>query len=397
MSSISRHYIDDDVRDLTKQQLINLVSSEPSLVPKHFNRSKINKTQLKDLLLAPGSPFRTTASAPTAGSGGSAEPPALPSHPAIQPSGTFNLDPSLSSQPVPSTVGTPTRQIDLRLYIQDDRFQQGIQHRTSKTVNVEGAFEETEDGVKSVRLNTHDIIRQLQSGYGAISGTGMTKIGFRDPEMPDYTEFFIKSEPFELSDIPTNPATVAISAEPNKYHLELRIDFDRHNTKSGNDPTNEILESPSTSSNQISTAQPENKEEERLELIEWLRGQARKQYGYENFIKAKHHTQQNQNVAQSWKFAASFSETYYKQTHPFPLTNNKIKTGDLYEALGVKETWLSQAREATRILRVFGEDGTHPAEDVITEVSRDRDPPLGSVRLFNFLKAWDRDHAGRSW
>lgn len=63
---------------------------------------------------------------------------------------------------------------DLRLYIQDDRFQQGIQHRTSKTVNVEGSFEETEDGVKYVRLNTHDIIRQLQSGYGAISGTGLS-------------------------------------------------------------------------------------------------------------------------------------------------------------------------------------------------------------------------------
>jgi hypothetical protein len=55
--------------------------------------------------------------------------------------------------------------------------------------------------------------------------SGMTKIGFQDPEMPDYTEFFIKSEPFELSDIPTNPATVVISAETNKYHLELRIDF----------------------------------------------------------------------------------------------------------------------------------------------------------------------------
>ena len=73
--------------------------------------------------------------------------------------------------------------------------------------------------------------------------------------------------------------------------------------------------------------------------------------------------------------------------------NKRIKKGDIYTALGIKETSLGDAEEATRILRIFGEGGTHPADEVVSKVSLTTDPPKGSVQLLKFLKAYDMAHS----
>lgn len=71
----------------------------------------------------------------------------------------------------------------------------------------------------------------------------------------------------------------------------------------------------------------------------------------------------------------------------------KIKKSDIYTALGIKETSLGDAEEATRILRIFDEGGSHPAQDVINETHKSTNPPQGSVRLLRFLKAYDSEHS----
>ena len=62
-------------------------------------------------------------------------------------------------------------------------------------------------------------------------------------------------------------------------------------------------------------------------------------------------------------------------------------------ALGIKETSLGDAEEATRILHIFGEGGSHPADEVVSRVSLTTDPPQGSVKLLKFLKAYDTLHS----
>ncbi len=62
-------------------------------------------------------------------------------------------------------------------------------------------------------------------------------------------------------------------------------------------------------------------------------------------------------------------------------------------ALGIKETCLSDAEEATRILRIFGEGGSHPADEVLNKASLTTDPPQVSVKFLKFLKAHDRAHS----
>ena len=62
-------------------------------------------------------------------------------------------------------------------------------------------------------------------------------------------------------------------------------------------------------------------------------------------------------------------------------------------ALGIKETSLGDAEDATRILRIFGAGGSDPAGEVVNKALLTTDPPQGSVKFLKFLKAYDRAHS----
>lgn len=57
---VSERIIDNLSRGLTKKQLIAIIDSQPHHIPNPFNRSKIMKAALVELLLSPTSPFRTS-------------------------------------------------------------------------------------------------------------------------------------------------------------------------------------------------------------------------------------------------------------------------------------------------------------------------------------------------
>lgn len=59
-------------------------------------------------------------------------------------------------------------------------------------------------------------------------------------------------------------------------------------------------------------------------------------------------------------------------------------------ALGVSETWLNGAEEFGRLVDIYGPNGSHPAEDVITELNAKHH--LGSGKLLTFLQVWHKDH-----
>ncbi|KAF9499936.1 hypothetical protein BDN71DRAFT_1427574 [Pleurotus eryngii] len=90
---------------------------------------------------------------------------------------------------------------------------------------------------------------------------------------------------------------------------------------------------------------------------------------FQNFTKKRNHRLDNPDIVLHWAFAAKVTEDYHLKISGAPGSSTIcIFLPVIQEALGVGETTLAQAIEATKILQIFGEHGTHPAAAVIVEV-----------------------------
>lgn len=61
-------------------------------------------------------------------------------------------------------------------------------------------------------------------------------------------------------------------------------------------------------------------------------------------------------------------------------------------ALDMGETWLRQAEEGNQLVQLYGEGGACEAQEVMDEITEQCKPPLGSGKLFNFLRNWEASH-----
>lgn len=59
-------------------------------------------------------------------------------------------------------------------------------------------------------------------------------------------------------------------------------------------------------------------------------------------------------------------------------------------ALGIATTALAEAEKMTAIINVYGEDGSHPAQEVISKLQENE--LVGSGVLASFLSQWEKDH-----
>jgi len=71
---------------------------------------------------------------------------------------------------------------------------------------------------------------------------------------------------------------------------------------------------------------------------------------------------------------------------------NLIKKSMIYAALGVHETWLSDALSGDRLVGIYGPGGPHENAVVVSELEATRDPPRGQVTLLKFLQNWEVGH-----
>ena len=55
-------------------------------------------------------------------------------------------------------------------------------------------------------------------------------------------------------------------------------------------------------------------------------------------------------------------------------------------------TTFAEAENAVRILKRYGENGTHPAQTVIDRIQLMEDKPRGAKALYPFLVQWDNEH-----
>lgn len=125
-------------------------------------------------------------------------------------------------------------------------------------------------------------------------------------------------------------------------------------------------------------------------------------------MKSKNRIAQNPEIVSIWKFVEDFYKVYYHAKsgmavciyllldHLWPksynLKDSRVTQKDIQAALGVHETWLNEAMAAARWVNLYGPDGPFRAQEVITELSVTRVPPLGRVKLTEFLEKWEETH-----
>jgi hypothetical protein len=133
------------------------------------------------------------------------------------------------------------------------------------------------------------------------------------------------------------------------------------------------------------------RQDAQIRNVEYLKAELEKIPGHVEFRNSLHHSQPNPGAVRSWMFAVNFTEAYNNAV----LIDGryvKIKKCEIKLALTVGDAWLCDAERAVRILRKYGEGGTHPSEDVIKKV-RCTDEK-GSTKLLMWLRNWDEGHTG---
>ncbi|KAG2147538.1 hypothetical protein DEU56DRAFT_784484, partial [Suillus clintonianus] len=108
----------------------------------------------------------------------------------------------------------------------------------------------------------------------------------------------------------------------------------------------------------------------------WLADRVQEEPGYAAFKSGQHHVQSNAAVVASWQFAVRFCERYSQKPCPGEPSDRRsqsivrgprIKKKEVQDALGVGSTWMTEAQQAVRILRQYGEGGTSPRQAVIAK------------------------------
>ncbi|KAF5312045.1 hypothetical protein D9619_002514 [Psilocybe cf. subviscida] len=403
----------------TKVDLVQEIMNTPSLLPSPFNPSKLKKADLEKILSAgrstdnnTGNIFpKVTVNTPVAEpeTDGSlhapnethAHPSPITHSPVLSPC-AHTYSPAVSPTPVElgSEVTSNTIQaagsattshhadtgamdgsgmaaykrsmdFDLKLYIQDLRITHGIHKNRVQHISVKANQLDDNPGQKVARIQTCDILREIQNSYTPITGNETVQIGVADPYNANFTEVFAQAAPDDLVTAPHNPCSFVICYDDNRMpSLSLRIDF-----TAATNPLPHNLQS-DLNAHEL--------------LIDWLKTKASERPGYEKFVQRRHTTMQNHAVVEMWAFAAQFSSAFFRQRHRFD-TRSTILKKDIYAALGVRETWLMQAEEGYRIVQKFGEAGECRSQEIVDRLNEINDPPEGSVRLFQYLKNWDRD------
>ncbi|KAJ7037021.1 hypothetical protein C8F04DRAFT_1180747 [Mycena alexandri] len=71
----------------------------------------------------------------------------------------------------------------------------------------------------------------------------------------------------------------------------------------------------------------------------------------------------------------------------------KIKKSSMHKALRLSSSAFTQAENAVRILNIYGEGGSKPAQEVIAETEIRLEKPEGAKVLYPFLVEWEKDNS----
>jgi hypothetical protein len=140
--------------------------------------------------------------------------------------------------------------------------------------------------------------------------------------------------------------------------------------------------------------------------IQYSKDQAPKRPGYDGF-----HANQNRKLkgperVKFWAFTAKFAEDYFKELqyvlttsmfiNPIPHHLSNLLPGTAREedhmvdmaALNIGTIALAEAKNTTRVIEIFGEDGPRMSSEVVDMINKDE--VMGSGVLLDFLEQWEQ-------
>ncbi|KAJ7729463.1 hypothetical protein B0H16DRAFT_1697194 [Mycena metata] len=242
------------------------------------------------------------------------------------------------------------------------------------------------------RADSKDLLLELQTSISPLAGS--FKLGYQSSVHPDYRIYFIKV----TTETPWNETVASVPCVTIPATNTLKIFVEPAETDPGTfnscEPTIKPLEVARHRANTSDVSGPSIPSANAD--IEWLKEEIKTLEGYAHFTQHRHKVQQNVGVIESWRFIALVSKTYSGKLSHVPGRSGrprKIKKSSMHKALGLSSSAFTQAENAVRILNIYGEGGSKPAQEVIAETEIRLEKPEGAKVLYPFLVEWEKDNS----
>ncbi|KAF8057446.1 hypothetical protein FPV67DRAFT_1456077 [Lyophyllum atratum] len=397
--STGRRYQRDEISELTKKELVALVQKQPECWPcsgegKAMNLSKTKKNEILEILLDAENGFTREDTSEEANgvhdaiyaelsplsSPGSADSVmgniSAPASPVVGPT-AFNptqMGPTFRSLQgeIQVPTGQPAHKRDLTLYVEDRRFP------GAATQNMEIVAVPVADHIGCApgawRVLAKEVVEALQRSHGRV------KLGIpenNDP-MSRFTRYFMTAAVSDLVDAIPSPEHLIVPPGSTSK-ITLFVDWAIQTDKS---PLANTVKQPSRPKSR------KRKQEVSRDIDEdWLKDMFREEPGSKEFRDSKGRVLQNPDLLNSWGLAVRFKDKYCNTTSA--VSDHIITKKSILTAIGVRETWYSQAEYGLQLAQRYGEGSEECAQEVVSELAAVREQPLGSHKLLDFLQTWD--------
>ncbi|KAF9493321.1 hypothetical protein BDN71DRAFT_1432575 [Pleurotus eryngii] len=376
-SSMPHPYLPEDLQSLRKLVLVALVLKQANKwLTKSFNSSKTNIPVIRAALLDPANGF-TTESLVLAGR---------------------NTKPSQDNEPqakhMNNTITPGLQRMNnvrkmLRIYLCND------QHPNTETQMIPCTIAANEvncEGCRSGkwRVRAVEVIEKLQEAPAVIINSVCAKVLY----MSAFLTSSGQNTPHDSSKVQescTLDLHVMVGTSNMPYTKQLKSYQTALNLKSySSDKKEDSLLSGlplNTKPLEISWQHLDDQEIQSLQdcVTEWP--------GIKQFKENHGQQMQNNNVIWQWSFTVNFLAKYSHKPCDVPGLGNQLVTKmKVYAALGVSETWLTQAEDLIGHINLYGRNGSQYAEEVAKELKTIRPTPCRSVWLYRFLLNWEKEH-----
>ncbi|KAF5382157.1 hypothetical protein D9615_004397 [Tricholomella constricta] len=430
LCSRRRPYERSKISKLKKSELIALVKKQPDHWPRKGKSKGINGTKTKredvlEALLNPeyGFTSENTFEAPTSAASSPLTPADSESEanrnrstPAAGPS-AFETVLAFPRPEDPSQMATAHQVAatkDLTIYIEDRRFPDAAS-QTMEVIDVSVA-DRVGCGPGAWRVSGKEVIAKLQCSHGAIGvardfARRPVRLGIPEHNDPKsrFTRYFATAAVSDLPNVSPSPEyltvpsgmtpsiTICVNWATDLLSPSLE-DSDTIHVGQGNKfmtamshPTHARGSSQVLGASGGRTARRKAQVSGEVDVA-WLKERVRERPGFEDFRKAKGRVLQNPEIVDNWKFAVQVKNTFYNT--PSGVSDHILTKKSILTALGVRETWFSQAEHGFELAQLYGKDGDCCADEVVAKLAERQAHPLGQQKLLEFLNSWAaREHA----
>ncbi|KAJ7585450.1 hypothetical protein C8J56DRAFT_1052763 [Mycena floridula] len=349
--SNSEPYQQADLQGLGRKQLAVFIMRQPELWPKSlpkFSVSKTNKATMIAQLLDPANGFTKTIGVT------SQDPPSRPQSPLSDIGNDLIVRRKLTLLWLDKRLsGLVPRGIDLEVIPSD---------------NITGC------GPGEWRVDTADLLKELDK-CNLVNGSA--ELAYPHPADPEFWQSFLIYQSGAVCEASILVESLRTSVQDNYSVLRVQITENIDIAASLKRKRDDTDSDGPMSPNPGSSAQ------------DWLRDRLINTPGYPLFSSSFHHPEiENSQVVEIWKFVSDFMSRYQGKVSG-DHTQMIITKTMLYSALNIGATTVDSAIKMTRLIALYGEDGSRKDSEFIERLklrSSSGSKPEGRTKLALYIK-----------